>query len=105
MTSSVALSFIVLAAMAAASVLLGRVAVGALGGRWLRALTPDNAAASALLGTALVIVLFGRLALAGQTAGRIAAILAALAAVLGVIAIARGGFVVFRPRGPRIAWL
>jgi hypothetical protein len=98
-------SLLIVGAVGLASFVSGRLLTGSLGLDLLRPLTPPSAAASAVLGTALLTLGFGWLSLLGLTAPVIALVLAALHVVLlGICAYRRALLDVFRPRGPVLAW-
>ncbi|HXB55080.1 MAG TPA: hypothetical protein VN461_09880 [Vicinamibacteria bacterium] len=98
-------SLLIVGAVGVASFVSGRLLTGSLGFDLLRPLTPAGAAASAVLGTALLTLGFGWLSLLGLPAPVIALVLAALHLVLlEVCAYRRALLEVFRPRGPASAW-
>jgi hypothetical protein len=98
-------SLLIVGAVGVASFLSGRLLTGGLGLDLLRPLTPAGAAASAVLGTALLTLGFGWLSLLGLPAPVIAFVLAVLHTVLlGICAYRRAFVDVFRPRGPAPAW-
>jgi hypothetical protein len=99
-------SLLLVGAVGVASFVSGRLLTGGLGLDLLRPLTPVGAAASAVLGTALLTLGFGWLSLLGLPAPVIALVLAALHIVLlGICAYRRAFLEVFRPRGPARAWV
>ncbi|HKC11789.1 MAG TPA: hypothetical protein VKI41_07125, partial [Vicinamibacteria bacterium] len=98
-------SLLIVGAVGLASFVSGRLLTGSLGLDLLRPLTPTGAAASAVLGTALLTLGFGWLSLLGLPAPVIALVLAALhIALLEICAYRRALLDVFRPRGPLPAW-
>jgi hypothetical protein len=98
-------SLLIVGAVAVVSFVSGRLLTGSLGLDLLRPLTPAGAAASAVLGTALLTLGFGWLSLLGLPAPVIALVLLALHTVLLLICAYRRALLeVFRPRGPARAW-
>jgi hypothetical protein len=95
---------LVLAAVLAVALMLGRAFVGAIRFRPLLRFTPLNAAASAVLGLLVATVVYAWLAAAGLRAGAIAAALPLLALGLG-IAGRRAWPSIVRPRGPLAHWI
>jgi hypothetical protein len=97
-------SLLIVGAVGVVSFVSGRLLTGSLGLDLLRPLTPAGAAASAVVGTALLTLGFGWLSLLGLPAPVIALVLAALHLVLLEICAYRRALDVFRPRGPGPAW-
>src|SRR5688572_23363002 len=98
-------SLLVFAAIALAAVVTGRLLAGALGLRLLRHFDAASAAASAVLGSGVLIWLSALLSDAGLTGQQIARLLSAPLAALALVCWLRRAGSVFRPRGPRAAWL
>lgn len=94
-----------LVALAAAVVLFGRLLAAALDARLLRRFTPINAAASAIVGTAAIVVVFGWLTMSGWPAPRIVGALGVAAASLFLASIGRGTLDALRPSGSARSWL
>jgi hypothetical protein len=97
----VAVAFFVLAA---AAVLFGRLFVAAFDVPLLRRFTPTNAAASAIVGTAVIVVTFGLLTMSGWTAPRIVVAIGAAAILMLLVAATRGRLGALRPRGALSGW-
>jgi hypothetical protein len=97
-------SLALLAGIAAGALLLGRALAGALAPGFLRRFTPLGAVASAFVGTAAAVVVYGWLTESGLSAPRILPILMALLAVLLIVVWMRGRLDVLRPRGTVASW-
>lgn len=98
-------SLTLLAGIAAGALLLGRALAGALGRGFLDRFTPAGAVASAFVGTAAAVVVYGWLTECGLSAPRILPILIALLAILLLVTGLRGRLDVLRPRGTVASWI
>ncbi len=97
-------SLALLAGIAAGSLLLGRALAGALGGGVLHRFTPLNAVASALVGTAIPLLVFGWLTEHGLPAPQILPVLLALFVLLLTVTALRGRLGTLRPRASVSSW-